>query len=128
MTTVDPVAQLEQIITAGSHHGTNDHWLTCPDGFRVSVLAEASAYCTPRPHPVEHGFSRDRTWSGTFTHVEVGFPTMRPEPWDEWAQYCDAPDCPTETVYGYVPVDMVRALIASHCTSVAVQAEPDTAH
>ena len=28
--------------------------------------------------------------------------------------YCEIPETPTETVYGYVPVGIVEALIESH--------------
>jgi hypothetical protein len=76
--------------------------IACVDGFDVSVQAGSLLYATPR------------TDEGPWSAVEVGFPSARPEPWDEWSQYAEEPDNPTETVYSYVPLTMVEALIASH--------------
>lgn len=125
----------------------SDNWITCADGFRLSVIAGSGAYCSPRPAfssmylPNIHEVPS--TYPGPYTHVEVGFPSERPEPWschhertvygdDEWAPsyckerpvtpdegtgwacYAEAESDPTGTVYGYVPVAMVAALIASH--------------
>lgn len=75
-------------------------------------------------------------YPGPFTTVELGYPTSRPEPWQctEWSEghdrHEDHTTCDgfaryfdgsmrdesdgTDSVYGFVPVDMVRALIASH--------------
>lgn len=49
-----------------------------------------------------------------YTSVEVGFPSARPEPWGEWERYAEDSTDPTGTVYGFVPVALVRDLIASH--------------
>jgi hypothetical protein len=113
---------LEQIIAAGNRSfdpvpaklGNN---IRCADGFRVSVIAGEGAYCSPRPnryaaigdtHTVRSDFP------GPYLAVEVGFPSERPEPWAEWSTYADSVDEPTKSVYGYVPVELVRALIARH--------------
>lgn len=102
---------LEQIIESGTRRP--DWSLTgvsnivkCVDGFRVSVIAGPGAYCVPRP---DFGVNL-----APYTAVEVGFPSERPEPWAEWEQFCEDPSEPTETVYGYVPVDLLRALVESH--------------
>ena len=29
-------------------------------------------------------------------------------------RYCEDPETPTETVYGYVPIELVETLIAAH--------------
>lgn len=84
--------------------------IRCADGFRMSVISGYyGTYCNPRP-----GFNQLLNYSGPFTEVEVGFPSARPEPWDTWREYCENVDEPTETVYAYVPVDVVRALVESH--------------
>ena len=84
----------------------------CQDGFTMSVIAHAGAYCTPRPD----WDSTPPGFDGPFTQLEVGFPSQRPEPWDQWAAHADDGDRedPTDTVYGYVPVQMVRDLIEMH--------------
>lgn len=78
--------------------------IVCADGFSMSVIAGNGAYSSPRFGP------------GPYESVEVGFPSERPEPWDDlWKGYLDAGSTdPTESVYPWVPIDDVRALIASH--------------
>ena len=76
--------------------------IVCADGFNVSVQVGKYLYSTPRED------------AGPWTHVEVGFPSERPEPWDEWSKYVDDAEIPTRTVYGYVPLAMIEALIALH--------------
>lgn len=71
------------------------------DGFTVSIQANQYMYCEPR---------RQRP-TGGFTHVELGFPT---EADSLLTKYAEDPENPTETVYGYVPARVVRALIAKH--------------
>ena len=44
--------------------------------------------------------------------VECGFPTSTPG-W-ELMEYAETPEDPTNTVYGYVPVDVVRRELESH--------------
>lgn len=72
----------------------------CADGFSMSVQAHDGSYCHPR-----------RGGAEIYESVEVGFPSA-PEPLlMEWAE---SPDSPTETVYGWVPVDVVRRVIEKH--------------
>jgi len=73
--------------------------ITCADGFRLSIQANASAYCTPREN------------LGTYTEVECGFPS-EPEPF--LMDYADDPDYPCGTIYSYVPVSVVSLVIAKH--------------
>lgn len=75
--------------------------ITCADGFTARVIAGEGAFCVPPER-------------GPFTHVEVYFPSLRPEPWELWAEYAEDPDRPTGTFYGPVPVALVRELIAAH--------------
>jgi len=86
----------------------------CADGFTMSVIAYASAYCTPRPGWPEEWGGVDEDYAGPFTHVEVGFPSQRPEPWTEWSQYAESPEEPLDTVYPYVDVASVVALVDLH--------------
>lgn len=87
-------------------------WIECADGFKMSVIAGWGTYCTPRPDNFD-GPDDDEPY-GPFTHLEVGFPSARPEPWDAWSVFCENTDEPTETVYGYVPAVYVTALIDAH--------------
>lgn len=106
---------LEAIIAHGNrdadYRSTRPNSITCKDGFRLSVIAGNGTYCDPRPDWF-NGVPAD--YAGPYTHVEVGFPSERPEPWADWVEWCESPDNPTGTVYGQVPVDAVRALIDSH--------------
>ena len=69
------------------------------DGNSVSVQASARHYCLPR---------EDR---GPYTHVELGFPTFIPE---LVMHYCEEPERPMDTVYGYVPIGLVDSLANLH--------------
>lgn len=114
-TLLDKIVQRGNRLTRLSPDGypaitTKKNIIRCADGFAVSVIAGWGTYCRPRP-----GWGDvDPCYAGPYTHVEVGYPTERPEPWDQWEEYCEAPDNPTGTVYSYVPVPLVRALIAAH--------------
>ena len=99
---------LDRVVESGNWRG--DNWIRCADGFKVSVIAHWGAYCAPRP-----GFGEvPRDYPGPYTAVEVGYPSERPEPWAEWAKYVEDAESPTETVYAYVPVELVRDLIVAH--------------
>lgn len=74
--------------------------ILCADGFSVSVQANRCAYCRPRDD------------NGPYFEVELGFPSERPT--DAIMQFAEEAERPTETVYGYVPVALVRELIALH--------------
>lgn len=72
----------------------------CADGFEVSIQASAYHYCDPRDN------------SGPYWEVELGFPTATPS--DAIMQYAERAETPTDTVYGFVPIELVDALIAEH--------------
>ena len=77
----------------------NEH-IVCADGFTMSVQASEFTYCTPRVAD-----------AAAYTEVEVGYPNT-PEPLLlEWAE---EPDNPTDTVYGYVPSDVIVTVCAKH--------------
>lgn len=73
--------------------------ITCADGFQFSVQASSGHYCTPRDD------------IGPWTHLEVGYPSEREETLMPFAE--DA-DNPTETVYGWVPAEVIDAIIEKH--------------
>ncbi len=72
----------------------------CADGFTMSVQAHDGAYCSPRVNNAE-----------SYDEVEVGFPSSAEPLLMDW---CDDPNDPTGTVYGYVPVQVVTNVIAKH--------------
>lgn len=73
--------------------------IKCADGFSMSVQATEGTYCTPREN------------QGPWEEVEVGFPSAEP---DFIMQFAEQPEKPTETVYGYVPVELVEKLVDHH--------------
>ena len=83
--------------TAGSNRNRQ---VVCADGFTMSVQAHQGAYCEPR-----------MSGAPVYTHVEVGFPSEREDLLMQWAE---EPEKPTQTVYGYVPVQVVTNVIAKH--------------
>lgn len=72
----------------------------CKDGFNVSVQACARNYCTPRA---------SKAWP--YSHFELGFPSA---PEAKLLSYAEDPDRLTETVYGYVPKELIEELILAH--------------
>lgn len=84
--------RLEKIITHGNrglHAHEDNSTIRCADGWEVSVVAGPGTYCTPRP------MRYDDPYPGPYTAVEI-LAEGEVEP------------------RGWVPVDEVRALIASH--------------
>lgn len=73
--------------------------IKCSDGFTMSVQASSMHYCAPRSD------------EGPWISFEVGFPSEREELIIRWAEY---PDQPTDTVYGWVPSDVIDEVIAKH--------------
>jgi len=73
--------------------------ITCADGFSISVQATQGAYCKPRSN------------LGPWYEVECGFPSEKPE---LIMSYAEQPEKPTETVYGYVPIELVEQLLLLH--------------
>ena len=81
--------------------GTNrNRQVVCADGFKMSVQAHDGAYCSPR---------RDN--ADKYKEVEVGYPS---EPEELIMEYAEEPEKPTQTVYGYVPVQVVTNVLAKH--------------
>ncbi|NDD53214.1 hypothetical protein EBZ39_04930 [bacterium] len=63
------------------------------------MQASSTHYCSPR------------NGVGPWVTVEIGYPTERVE---EFMEYAESPDFPTETVYGHVPVEVVEAVVNKH--------------
>lgn len=81
----------------------NGSWVNriiCADGLSFSAQANGKgAYCSPQQDNV------------TWTHVEIGFPSEKVE---EIMEFAEDQDDPTGTVYGYVPVEIVEAIVEAH--------------
>lgn len=73
--------------------------IVCKDGFTFSVQAGASNYSTPRNDEAD-----------AYTHFEVGYPSILEE---SLAPYAETPDT-TETVFGWVPLQVIVYLIEKH--------------
>lgn len=77
--------------------------ILCVDGASLSVQGSAFHYCTPR------------TNHGPYTHVEIGYPSESPV--RSWARFYDGawtPENACDSVYGYVPVELVREFVEAH--------------
>lgn len=68
----------------------------CMDGTTLSVQASEFTYCSPRLN------------YGPWSQVEVGFPSKHLPLLDP---YQDGDGDPTDSVYGYVPIEIVEACI-----------------
>ena len=76
--------------------------LVCEDGFSVSVQVSQGHYCQPR---------QDMADARDYNSMELGFPNKAD---DLLTPYAENPNAPTETVYGYVPVNVINEIIAKH--------------
>ncbi len=74
--------------------------IVCRDGFSMSVQAHSGSYCSPR----DGG-------KGPWDSVELGFPSAREE---LLMPYVEDSENPTDTVYGYVPIEVVEQVIEKH--------------
>lgn len=75
--------------------------LVCADGFKVSVQASEYHYCSPRESGIDLVYSS----------FELGFPSEKE---DLIMEYAEDADKPTDTVYGFVPADVVYDVIQKH--------------
>lgn len=76
--------------------------IVCKDGFQFSVQAGSSLYCTPRIN----------LESGSYTACEVGMPNRKDDLLMKYIEN-DRED-PTESVYPYVPVEVIDQIIKNH--------------
>lgn len=73
--------------------------IVCDDGFSLSVQASHGHYCQPRHNIAE------------WYEVEVGYPSDTPR---AFLYRAEDSDRPTDTVYPYVPIDLVVEEINNH--------------
>lgn len=73
--------------------------IVCQDGFSLSVQGSRTHYCKPREDDC------------SYFKVEIGYPS---EKVDEFMQYAEDENDPTNTVYGYVPIETVETIVAKH--------------
>jgi hypothetical protein len=93
---------LEEFIIAT--HKTGDYFgprpkIVCNDGFHMSVQGGGGIYSSPRKA------------SDYYIEMEIGYSSEREELIMEFAE---TPENPTGTVYGYVPIDIIKAVIEKH--------------
>lgn len=73
----------------------------CADGFTLSIQASGMHYCRP---------SKDLQ-DGDYSEVELG---NLSETVEEFLPFAEDDEAPLATVYGYVPVEIVDAVLAEH--------------
>ncbi len=71
----------------------------CNDGFNMSVQASSTHYCSPRES------------TNKYTAMETGYPS---EYEADIIEYAEDLDNPTDTVYGYVPIEVIHDIIEKH--------------
>lgn len=77
--------------------------LLLADGTELSIQAGSHQYCSPRNNSSEGDYN-------FYDSFEIGFPS-RVIP--ELLEYADDENNPTETVYPYVPKELIRTIIAN---------------
>lgn len=73
--------------------------IVCNDGFNMSVQGSAGLYCNPR---------KTQDW---YNSLEIGFPSEE-EPLIN--QYAEMEHDWTRTLYRYVPIETIQAVIEKH--------------
>ena len=68
------------------------------NGESVSIQAGALHYSSPRENSVSGSYS-------DYSEFELGFPSVKPT--DEIMQYAEDQENPTNTIYAYVPVQLI---------------------
>ncbi len=74
--------------------------LECTDGFSMSVQASSGHYCFPR-----------ETGKYNYSEFELGYPSEVEPLIIKWAEQAKKP---TDTVYGYVPAEVIDEVIEKH--------------
>jgi hypothetical protein len=70
------------------------------DGESISIQASCNHYCAPRDD------------EGPWSRVEIGYPSVKPQ--EEMMEFCEDPNNPTGSVYGYVPIRLACDFINAH--------------
>ena len=95
-TTIEVLQLLLNMDASTRFRKENMIWITVKDGLKVSIQAGEGKYSEPQEDYAVH------------VQVELGFPN---EIVREWMPYVENPENPTETVYPYVPLEVVAAAI-----------------
>ena len=74
----------------------------CKDGFEVSIQGSRYHYCSPRVNLED----------GCYSQVELGYPSEIMS--DEINQHAENDEYLLETVYSYVPIELVEKEIQKH--------------
>lgn len=78
--------------------------VNCKDGYSISIQASHCHYCNPREDFLEE-----------YDSVELGYPNQYDELIDEYAEdFDDDGKACTNTVFGFVPMEIVEKLIEKH--------------
>lgn len=95
------MSNLDYILnTPVSERGRTVDHIVCVDGATISVQGSSAHYCDPRDD------------QGPWAQVECGFPSVAPQ--KSMLEYCQDSSRPTDTVYAWVPVEVVREYVALH--------------
>lgn len=73
----------------------------CADGFTLSIQASGMHYCIPN----------EDLSDGNYSKVELSYLSEEVE---EFLPFAEDDEAPLATVYGYVPVETVDAVLAKH--------------
>ena len=80
-------------------------YVHCADGFNMSVQASKSCYCIPKANGK----------NAIYSAVEIGYPSEREPELDKYVEYAGGEEPRwTDTVYPYVPSEVVATVIAKH--------------
>lgn len=83
----------------GSFSPVHRERIVCNDGFNFSAQGGYGMYSNPR------------SASDRFDELELGYPSDEEE---LIMEYAETPESPTDTVYGYVPCDIIQKVITKH--------------
>ena len=82
--------------------------VTCKDGFTMSVQHSSLHYCIPR---IDFAERQGYTDGFEFAAYEVGYPSEKE---DILIPFAENPDDPTNTVYPFVPQQIVEQVAEMH--------------
>lgn len=82
--------------------------VVCKDGFKMSVQHSSLHYCSPR---IDFAERQGYTDGFEFVSYEVGYPSEKE---DILIPFAEDPDNPTNTVYAFVPQQIVEQVAEMH--------------
>lgn len=77
----------------------NRNSIVCKDGFNMSVQGSKTHYCSPREN------------LSMYASMEIGYPSKLEE---LILPFAECKNSPTQTVYGWVDVDIIQSVIDKH--------------